>query len=140
MNNYYWKRDFLFSFLVLIPLLIRLVQGIVAYMQYPTSKLLNVLVTPVVIYCVAFSSLYFPLYFARKQKRWALLLPYITLLPLLIIVIGLPIQVLFTIESSRRELLGWIAFAGILGLPYLIVNIVIFILLKIRVTKAFNES
>ena len=145
----YKNKDLKFSFLVLLPLLLRILAEIKAYVPFvfmevggkpnPVFDLIRVIITQTIIYTLVFSYVYLSLCFARRQKKWALKLPYLTLLPLLIIIIMLFFE--FFSTSSKNafwEGFFWIILLG--GPIYLIVNIAIFLILKRRVDSAFREG
>jgi len=147
--NMYKNKDLKFSFLVLLPLLLRILAEIMDYTSYlymdvsgrpnAVSDLVMVTITQIIIYALVFSYVYYSLYFARRQKIWALKLPYVTLLPLLIIIIML----CFEFFSTNNKNVFWEGFFWIIlvgGPIYLIVNIVIFLILKRRVNLAFREG
>ncbi|PJC30215.1 hypothetical protein CO051_06930 [Candidatus Roizmanbacteria bacterium CG_4_9_14_0_2_um_filter_39_13] len=143
------KKDLKFSFLILLPLLIRSIAEINAYIPFlymnvggrsnPVFDIVKVTVAQVVIYALFFSYVYFSIYFARRQKNWARKLPYLTLLPLLVIIIMLFYE--FFSETNKNafwEGFFWIILLG--GPIYLIVNIAMFLILKKRVDSAYKEG
>ena len=141
MDNYK-KKDLKFSFLILLPLLFRLWGEIKAYIFLLKMKMganPNHIFGWIAVCALTFFYVYYSLYFARRQKKWALKLPYLIFLPLLIMIIMISFDFFLTSDkNSFWESFFWLILLG--GPTFLVINIVIFLILKRRVNLAFKEG
>ena len=147
--NYKDKDDLKFTLLLLSPLMLRCVAEIITYslyLFYPVSRelytvvdLLKTILLQVVIYGLVFSYVYLSFYFSRRRKLWASKLPYLTLLPIVLIIIFFVVD--YFKAPQKGEYLGGFVWLILLGGPiYLIVNLAIFVIFKRRAEMAYREG
>ncbi len=141
MDNYK-KKDLKFSFLILLPLLFRLLGAIKGYVFLLKMKMganPNHIFEWIAVCALTFFYVYYSLYFARRQKKWALKLPYLILSPSLAMIIMIFVGFLLTSDkNSFWESFFWFILLG--GPTFLAINIAIFLILKRRVNLAFKEG
>jgi hypothetical protein len=149
--NKYKRQDLKISFFFLLPFLLLssslISQNILEFILSDFSDdylvyIIKGLSFFILIYALGFLYVFYSLHFARKQKKWALKLPYLALLPFLIsIALILYFAVDLFILSSDYGL-GGIIIVFLVPVLFLVafVSVMLFFLLNRKVKLLFKEG